>query len=240
VTVKRKLKKIYLALFGKKDYQKAVILCRSRTGSNFLISLLNKQTGVQFTGEIFRRLKGRNSQDIWNTLFGKKRAKVKVVGFKLFYDHPFDSDDRTVWNNIDGESNIKIIHLRRKNIVRSIVSKKIAESTDEWVYSEGNKKKAISLDANAVLTEFKHTQKGETEARKKYELGSYLEIIYEDLCSNQDTVMQEVCTFLGMPYSARPSELKQQNSESLDTLITNFDEIKATFAGSEIESLLDQ
>ncbi|OAB75733.1 hypothetical protein [Cochleicola gelatinilyticus] len=240
VRLRRKIKKLYLFFFGTKKYEKVVIICRSRTGSNYLISLLNNQYGVQFTGEIFRRLHGRNTLKIWNAFFGSKRKSVKYVGFKLFYDHPFDSDDRTVWKKIEEDNSIKIIHLVRNNIVRSIVSKKIAEETDAWVYKEGQSQRKISIDPQELMHEFNHTRAHEKRIREKYSSREYLEISYEELTTSTNVVMKRVGEFVGFQYLSKKSQLKKQNKGGLQELIVNFHTLQETIKDPEIVACLKE
>jgi LPS sulfotransferase NodH len=130
-----KKRKLNNSLFGNKEYKKFIIISRSRTGSTFLMALLNKHSNMICEGELFKKLDGNSCQTIWNNLFSKKPKRVKYVGCKLFYYHPFD-DDKQVWDFIDQDKSIVIIHLTRKQYLEAYVSQKIGEKTKQWSESK--------------------------------------------------------------------------------------------------------
>lgn len=72
-------------LFWNYNYKKFIIITRSRTGSNLLISLLNNHPEIEAHGEIFRRLNGKTPKEIMANYFSQKPNRIKYVGFKIFY-----------------------------------------------------------------------------------------------------------------------------------------------------------
>ena len=146
---------------GQTDYTRFLILGRSRVGSNFLRGLLNSHSQITVFGELFQNkeeigwaMPGYRQSRRLMTLFHEEPVRfleekvfhpfphgVTAVGFKLFYYHARDEAWRPVWDYLQAETGIKVIHLRRENILRTHLSKQQAEMTDVWVNTDGVQQK---------------------------------------------------------------------------------------------------
>jgi LPS sulfotransferase NodH len=232
-------------LFGHKDYVKFIIIARSRTGSNLLISYLNKHESVIALGEMFQNLYNRDSQHIWNKIFSKKSSKIKAVGFKIFYYHPEHSDDHRVWEFIKSDPQIRIIHLKRLNVLRTIVSQAIADKTGAYSKRWYNtakvelEDKRITLNRTEVLKKLEQVKKWENDTDLAYRGHKLLNIQYEELVSEKNGCMKKVFTFLGLEPTDTTTNMKRQNSESLHDLVINYDELKKDFKDSDWSYLFD-
>lgn len=237
--IKQRLYQVRDILFGNRNYQKFVIITRSRTGSNLLVSLLNNHPNIHSEGEVFRRIGGTSCLEIWNSIFTSKLSRIKYVGFKIFYYHPLDSDDISVWNYLKEDHEIKVIHLRRENMLQTIVSRKIAGKTDVWSSAGNNKlplsERQIFLTAQECNSEFSKTEDNERLTRDNFSTHPFLEVTYEDLVDNNQKVMNNIFEFLGIPSFLVSSKLKKQNGESLSNLITNFNSLKQEFVNTKYE-----
>lgn len=234
----------YYTLFGSKDYQKFIIITYARTGSNLLMSYLDSHKMLEARGELFRDIRGSNSRDVWNNFFSKKSKNIKFAGFKLFYTHPFHTDDKAVWDIIANDKDIRIIHLVRKNKIRTYLSGEIAKKTDRWTRKGNNSitldEKRIEIDFDNFFGRLDDIDKYENRTREDYKNHQFIEICYEDLVSNKDKTLNKVYNFLGVTTkSAAKSNYKKQNSESLKELIMNFDQFNSKVKGSKYSYLLD-
>ena len=217
-------------IFGHQKYQKFIIITRSRTGSNLLISLLNSHPCVSTEGEVFNRLNDRSWKAVWDGIFSKYWYSINTVGFKLFYYHPMDDSGEALWNAIQENQSIRIIHLVRKNMLRTYVSREIALKQDIWTSQEAQlkettKTKKVEIDGGKCIEEFKRIQGWEQNTRERFSTHPFLEISYEDMVSDKKEVMQSVFDFLNVPNHTVSSELKKQNPESLPNLIENYDSL---------------
>ncbi len=70
------------------DFQRFIVLSRSRTGSNMLLSFLNSHPNIHAEGEVFNRLNGQNYQEILSRVFADQPPRILAKGFKIFYYHP--------------------------------------------------------------------------------------------------------------------------------------------------------
>ncbi|MCS7039614.1 MAG: hypothetical protein RMN24_07020 [Anaerolineae bacterium] len=130
-------------IFGHRDFVKFIVLTRSRSGSSLLISLLSSHPNVETYGEYFRKLNGRSYQEMINRVFSPKSRKINAVGFKIFYDHPHDEQNSELWNYLAGLADLRILHLKRKNFLRTFISRKIAGITDEWFVKQNKSTKKM-------------------------------------------------------------------------------------------------
>ena len=135
---------LYL-LPGHEEYARFVIIARSRTGSNMLVSYLSSHPNTNVSGEVFARIRGKSEASTWRNIFCRHRPDIAAVGFKIFYYHPLDSSSRLVWKWIEGDTRMRVIHLTRNNILRTLLSRKISELTDIWSLDVGATSKVESV-----------------------------------------------------------------------------------------------
>tara|TARA_R110002124_G_scaffold287349_1_gene473554 strand:- start:6028 stop:6759 length:732 start_codon:yes stop_codon:yes gene_type:complete len=236
------LKKIKRRFTGHRSYRKFIVLTRSRTGSNLLISLLNAHQNIEAHGEIFARLHHKTSMEIWNNTFGIKRKWIKRVGFKIFYYHPLDSDDSIVWDQLLKDKSIKVIHLQRENLLRVHLSRLIAGKTDVWTNSGKEKttsSKNVEVSIDEMFDDFKQTQFLIEKAASDFRSHEFVDIRYETLAANKQAEMTKLFKFLDLPNEKVSSDLKKQNPEKLEDLIINYQEVREALENTEYEHFLD-
>ena len=125
-----------LSVVGNNQYRRFIVLSRSRTGSNLLISLLNSNPYIHAKGEIFSKLSGRNYKEVLAKAFSKQPYYVKASGFKIFYYHPSDDISCGIWDDLQSLDDLHVIHLKRRNILRTLLSRKIAGLNDVWIKAD--------------------------------------------------------------------------------------------------------
>lgn len=239
IFLKGKLKKIITNLFGNKKYQKLVILGRQRTGSSLLMRLLHGHSEVDMQSEVFRLLQGKKCKTVWNETFSKKLPWIKYAGFKLFYNHPDDSNDREVWNLLQKDTKIKIIHIKRENILRTYISKLVAIKTGAWNSRQENEvlDKRVEVNIEHCLEELREIKRLEEEfGQSKFIHHDYMELTYEELTTNTEEQLKRIFNFLELKIeksNTKKISLKKQNPESLKGLIINYNELKNALEDSE-------
>lgn len=247
--LKGKSKKYISRFFGTKNYQKLIILGRQRTGSSLLMRLLHAHPKIDMQSEVFRLLKGKSCRNVWNETFSKKLPWIKYAGFKLFYNHPDDSKDREVWDILDSNTDVKIIHIKRKNILRTYVSKLVAVKTGAWNSGQENDQKEdldkkVHIDLNHCLNELRTIKKLEAEFNTdKYPNHEYIELFYEELVENTVDELNKLFSFLKIEnqrIEKRKLDLKRQNPEKMKNLVINYEEFEQAISNSEFAKLLDE
>jgi len=244
--LKQKVKTLTLQFLngtGGYNYKKFVVIARSRTGSNYLISLLNSHTNVQALGEEFNNLNDDSTQDIYNRIFCRKPYFINLVGFKLFYNHPTDSVDKSIWKILKEDKSIKIIHLTRENLLRAILSRKIASKTGKWVEKSTVNhtyvdNKRVYLNDKECFNAFEKIKEFENKTNETFSNHSMFKITYERLVAEEKSKL-ELQNFLELKPQKLLTQLKRQNSEDLKSLVINYKDLEKKISNSKWKYLLE-
>jgi LPS sulfotransferase NodH len=224
-----------------------VIYGSMRTGSNYLVSLLNQFPGVVCHGEVFNpnfvglhptyarnfriprkaiAKRDRDSEALYERLV-EATPQETLVGFKIFPGH-----DRRILEKTLSDTQVRKIILRR-NIVESFISLCQAEQSEVWMISRNDKEtevakrrralKPITFDASRFL-KYKNTVDAfHKHADQKLAQGRHevMRLEYEDLLA--DDASTRISAFLGLTplLSINPSPLTKINSSSILERATN-------------------
>ena len=253
-----------LGLRGHKEYTPFIILARSRTGSNFLRGLLNAHPQIIVFGEIFQNdqqigwaypghSQSRHNLALFHQqpvnfldrkVFRNFPMQTKAVGFKIFYYHAHSSNWQPVWPYLQQQPNLRVIHIKRRNLLKTYLSKKKADLTDVWVHTNGNhqtrKPFSVSLDFDECQDTFSQTRAWENEYSEFFSNQKILEIYYEDLAQKYAEEMERVFSFLDVEQHPVEPQTHKQSKRSLSETILNYAEIKKQFQGTEWETFFEE
>jgi LPS sulfotransferase NodH len=231
---------------GQNDYQKFIILGRSRVGSNLLISYLNSHPNIFANGEFFGncvsgnilKYRWNNPNDyLHNYCFKNYNKNIKAVGFKIFYYHPVKGEPKTIWSLLGDMKDLKVIHLKRNNILRTHLSKEIASKTDKWIKTGSNDiaidEKATKLSKEECLKVFEETTKWQKDFDELFKDHQKIDIYYENILNDNRNELKRVQQFLDLKVYDLKTALIKQNPEPLNKLIANYSELKQQFAGTQ-------
>jgi len=233
--IKRKLK--LLGLRKHSDFRRFIILARSRTGSNLLISYLNNHPSIVAETEIFRDLQETKPEGMLPKLFKPYPSRIKAVGFKIFYYHPLHTDGTALWNELIRMKNLHVIHLKRRNILRTLISRKIAEKKDRWASfdTEDPAKvamKSVTFEASELEEKFEQTRQWEEEGDRMFRSHPLLTLYYEDLAESPEETFKKITDFLRLEYQPPKTYFQKQNPEKTSDLLANYAELKQSFEGT--------
>jgi len=241
-------------LKGHAEYTKFIVLCRSRVGSNLLLSYLNSHSNIVSHNEIFgtaidaaakQKIAENPIGYIKDVAYGIYDENVKAVGFKIFYYHAKEAHTKVVWEYLKSTERLKVIHLKRENILRTFLSKKIAGKTKKWeqvgkINAVKADKKAVILTKEECLEAFQKTKTWELEGSQFFAAHDVHEVSYEQLVKDPGMVLNEIQKFLGVNKFELSAYLTKQNPEPLSVLIEDYAKLKADFEGSEWGYLFDE
>jgi LPS sulfotransferase NodH len=249
---------------GRCDYQKFLIICRKRTGSNFLVSLLQSHPKIRAFGEVFTDderiywgypsysssevVKLRHKEPIEfldRFVFRDFLKSTKAVGFKLLYPEERTYDRNIICEYLRNIENLKVIHLKRRNILDNYVSHEIARKTDVWIVLQNNQNNNnIKLEINykKCLDYFQKTKMLEQEYELLFaERSKQIQTVYyEDLIANNATAIEAVQKFLGVKCLPLISYTHQQEKRLLEQIIINYDELKEKFENTPWQSFFNK
>lgn len=239
---------------GNEHYMRFIILGRSRVGSNFLRGLLNSHSQTHVFGEIFQNkeeiawampgyrqtasdlqlFRQEPVQFVKQKVFRRFSSQITAVGFKIFYYHAQDPQWAPLWQHLQNDRHLKVIHIKRQNILKTHLSRQRAIQTDRWVNTsgEGRRSAPLSLSFEACLQDFQQTRRWEEQYDAYFHGHEMLEVIYEELAADNAAIMQRVQSFLDLQPEKLTPETYKQSSAPLSEAITNYDELKSRFAGT--------
>lgn len=240
------------------DYVKFILLGRSRTGSNFVRGLLNSHEQIIAFGELFKTtqtvewslegyptsgqalelLQTAPAAFMDQVLFGKYPRQIGAVGFKLFYYHAQKDGLEEIWPHLQARTDIRVLHIKRRNILRTHLSRERAVRTDRWanVTGEREKEPPIALKYEDCLQDFIQTRQWEEEYDRFFANHQMLNVVYEELLANFDQQVSLIQDFLEVRRKKLESDTHKQSHQSLSESIANFDELKEKFAGTQWEA----
>jgi LPS sulfotransferase NodH len=247
---------------GHVDYQKFIILGRARTGSNMLRGLLNSHSQIVAFGELFRSTDsigwdypGYRSQPqhmlalirdnpisfLETKVFKEFPQHVSAVGFKIFYAHAQDDQWKPVWSHLRQKKEIKVLHLKRRNILRTHFSLQRVEKTGKWRNATDMKEEKVSiwLDYEECRQAFTRTRERETQYDALFEEHQKMELLYEELSHNYTSEMKRIQHFLGVDCEIVKPITYKQSQQPLSEAIANYYELKERFQGTPWEEFFE-
>jgi hypothetical protein len=139
------------------DYTRFIILSGARTGSTVLAQALNSSPDIICFREVFNYTLNaidysvdgydngsaedlaRRTRDpiafLRERIFCHHPDKVKAVGFKFHYLHFWGFPG--LWEALAEDTQLRVLHLKRHNLLRMLLSLRIAESTGVWQQEPG-------------------------------------------------------------------------------------------------------
>lgn len=225
-----------------------VILFQGRTGSTWLVSMLNEYPRIWCQGEQFYYLKqdGASAQHEWMRsaisplLVGRTAAK----GFKTKY---LDILDPEGFSEILREMSCRVVYLYRRNRVKAVVSvlraSRLRQATDSSnLYDEKHRLDPLRIDPE---TFHRLLKKREAQDRN---LAMYIEklkipvhlLTYERLLVNTEIAMGDLFSFLGVRSWAVQGNTLKITSDDLSKDILNFDELRSSYVGTFYQSMFDE
>jgi len=236
--------------FKRNKYTRFIVVSRQRSGSNLMVNALQSHPQFKVYGELFRggadesvktAVRKSASDYLDKNIFNNYPSAIKAVGFKIFYQHPVWDQSGSVWRYLQEVEDIRVIHLRRRNLLKAFVSWKIAQKTDVWKQANDS---SVELDKRVVISPeecvafFEKTLEQEKIADERFSGKPLLQTTYETLTSQFNEQMDLIQKFLNVDSLPLSMKTVKQNPESLSDLILNYDELSHAFSGTRWEAYL--
>jgi LPS sulfotransferase NodH len=231
-----------------------IIVSNGRSGSNLLLGLLSSHPRVKHCGEYYtdNRMKqedftGRDLLTEFHEELSRKSFE-RAVGAKFLYYQleaayadKFDVPAlKQVQDFVLTNTDLKIIHLTRRNLLRTVISMLVAAKTGVYVahdQKELPKNASIEIDTADCIQRMKRIQEYEQQVREWFSKHSVHEMVYENLADQQDIETDQVLKFLGVDTMPLQGRLVRQ-SKSLKDSVANYDELVTALSGTEFASFL--
>jgi LPS sulfotransferase NodH len=242
-----------------------VVMGHQRCGSNLLTRMLGEHPEVRISGEVLRGdlggatdgwkwaklnpgawggsarpayAKGRDGWDYLDRVVygGPWVSGIKASGCKLFYDQGrSDESIRRAWDYVL-KSDVRIIHLIRRNLLDALISLESANRTNRWIHPIEQGKQAppqlapFHLDPEVCHQYFDRMSNWRQWAATTFAGSRMLTVDYDkDLCAEFEWTSVKTQKFLGLTARpAKPALIKQQSRKASEQVV-NYDELARYF-----------
>jgi len=227
-----------------------VVLFLERDGSTYMIGMLNSHPEIETVYERFAvmRQKGQNAQEqlTWAREFFTPPfiGRTAAMGFKTKLVDVLDPDG---FARLLHEKQCRIIHMRRRNRVKAVVSKinarRLYEATGNWnLYDKSDRRSPMTVAPERfamLLQEREELDEALNAYVERLNLPKTV-VCYEDLLQDRDRVLGEVFAFLDVrPFPVEETTMKH-TKDDLREALENFDELRARYQGTEYEQMFDE
>jgi len=139
---------------------------------------------------------------------------------------------------------LRVIHLERRNYLRSYVSRKVAGETGIWQIRSKEKshyrRPQVKITRQELLNRVRYRKDSYANLRKLFANHPSLSVTYEDLRQGRDKTLRGVYQFLGLDSGSLPENaLQKQEYRSLRESISDYDQLKKSFIGSPLLAMFD-
>lgn len=255
------------ALAGHSDYLRFVVVTRPRTGWHLLRSALHSHSQVAVLGELFKdpettdwdkwpyhhvpRWYGRRISALIRSdpirfletkVFQTYPAAVRAVGFKIAYHHAREPPWKPVWPYLQKLNGLKLIHLKRRNILEAHLSLVRATASGKWLTRSGDaaREPPVHLDVEQCLAVFEETRAHEMACDRYFEDHEKTDVFYEDLRDSYTAAIDRIQAFLGVRSEPIRPRTQRQRTRPLAESITNFRELQRRFRDTPWEAFLHE
>jgi len=243
-----------------------VVIGQHRTGTNLLASYLNHHERVVAFGEICAgedelswgssvprdalppgagdEVGGwaarRNADPVGfleTFVFGAPGEKGRDVrGFKLLYEHAWKGRLRAVRDWIEAGADLRILHLKRLNPLRTFASRQVAHLTGVYTAFAEPPEEVSATAANPRVVQlqrfFERTAIMEREHDYLLRRSRVIPLYYEDIERNPQVELDRVFRFLEVAPAPVSTSLRKLNPRPLREMLGNYDELKTAFQKS--------
>ena len=236
---------------------KFLISCAARSGSTMLCTLIGSHPQALCHHEVFAR---DGSVSVFGIYGPKRKASAafdsalkqyrdraperflydivfnaqgrRCVGFKLKTDEVFQPDFQAVRDLVAADTDIKIIHLVRHNLIDQYVSHRVVEQTGVHFLRPADERPKVQpfrIDIQRFRAFVADVGRRQQAAYELYGRHRNFTIAYEDIVAPASAILDDLQRFLGIdnrPLSANTIKILDNNRG----LILNLDEIESAWA----------
>ena len=208
---------------GREDFQFATYLKRAGSSIETFLKLPPHPRKVQL-------------ERYFKDVVYRPKSGVLISGFKFMYDQTFVFPDAIQWLQ---NKNVKVIHLIRRNSLKQFLSWEIRSRRGVSHSYVPLKPVQVQVDCKNLIDKLSEME--EQKQRFKELLSSAfdsIEVYYEDLTENLSDQLGRLSTFLEVQVKEVSSPLVKLNSNQVEELVSNYEEVASSLANTEFEPLL--
>lgn len=253
-------------------YQRFVVISYLRSGTHLLRTALESHPAIRCQTEVFNSdnprlpysLNTATEEVLNNWVYNNINPGTTRVGFVLQAYHPnallafpgiqANPHWSNIWDLLSAMPELKVIHLRRNNLLKRHLSHIQARTSGQWHNWKAEALNNISLIETLPAThidryevkqhvhrlnpetlelDFKEVENWHSFAEKKLANKASIKLSYENLHLNFDEECRKILSFLGVDSTVKlQSSVRKLESRSLTDSIENYGKLKKRFSGS--------
>ena len=240
-----------------KRNDKFMISCTARSGSSMLSTLLNSHPRVLCHGEIlaaphesagpYHELRQQGTDiDEWLRGYRQEHPEAYLydvcfnpaghqsVGFKLKLEESLAEAYKSFSDLLAADTDIKIIHLQRRNILDKYVSLQMTKQSGVFSIRASSQRPKLSPFAIDIPDFIAYVRKDRQRYETAFELFKdhpCLHVTYEELCESRPDALAKVQDFLELPQADLATMMVKVIRKNTD-LVLNLDEVREALAAA--------
>ncbi len=208
-------------------------LLQEATGCRLVgFKLLYHQARLEYLNDFLSELdEGRSALVDWRLHFPQRPVTVAMA--------PSIAD---LWEMLRDARRYRILHLRRRNILRQLVSHELLlrTSRDRWQGRPLALDRPIRLDPQSLVERLQRHAQDVADIASFLGPNGALEVYYEDLASDFDRQCSNILRFLQVRPLLLYSSTRRNESRSLRETIDNYSEVEGVLAPTRWAPLLEE
>ena len=270
-------------------YVRFIVLTAGRTGSTWLTQALNSHPEIVCFGDVFKVTVGRvgfgvDGYDDFSTrdqalrerdvrkflqerIFCDYGSGVHAVGFKLQYKNVYGGYPGLL-DHLTADRELKVVHLQRSNLLRSMISLQLAETTGQY------HRQPLRVGWRLLLTGLRHPGRAVERLRARAATRSYapsgltltregceqfiqkvrwmqghynklfaehehIDVRYEKMAREPQSIFSQVQQFLGVQAQTLSYSQQPLNVAPMRELLANYDELREAFQDTQYAWMFD-
>ncbi len=181
-----------------------------------------------------------NPAGLLNDFYDKDEAPVMV--FKAMYNHLVDPRTR---HYLCHHREIRVIHLRRANLLKRYVSEVLAgkrPGQEPWATTESVSVISARISATRGVEEMQRAEELFRKYERVFSRHPRIELVYETMIDGQslsDSAAAAVTDLLELAPAPMRAETIKVNPDNLELIVENYDELVSVLRGTQFERFLD-
>lgn len=238
---------------------KFILLSEVRTGGTMLSEALAAHPQIRMLGEIF----DVGPSDYWKKVRRPMVARLypwesdvtptsnlvpllnllltEYDGFLLHRQDQIAADN-PAWAYLASRTSLKIIHLYRENLFMQFFSERLALLTNVWHLEPGMERPkwpTFRIDPDECFNSMRERWAFFEWSRYLFQDHPAITIRYEDIDRHPSAIFAYCQGFLEVPMKELPVNYRKLFNGSPAEVVSNYEELKARFRGTEFERFLE-
>jgi hypothetical protein len=228
---------------------KIALASSGRKGTFLVLTSLEKNPNVFCNEQLYSAppnernpfIRGLDNYTVAEICFSHEKLQLPETTSIIFPCSPtMQETGKGFWDYVDEHPEIKIIHLRRRNGLRWLLSRTVAGKTKTWSskYPRNTPEPKITIDPEIAKRQIWWDQKAEADCVNRYKNRPNLEVFYEDLCKEQSLWLNKIQEFMEVPVKDIFPRTRKQATRPLQEGLDNYEQFVEEWKGHEYEAFL--